>query len=84
MAAFASSAEIEDRFAANATHIRSSHFRFERWIAPFLSDHTGCQSAQQEFTVWLEQDRIAAGMVNGRSHFPGGRGRQSGGRPGGR
>lgn len=32
-----------------------------------------CQSVQQEFTVWLEQDGLA-GMVNGRSHFPGGGG----------
>ena len=37
-----------------------------------------CKSVEQEFTVWLEQDRTA-GMVNGRSHFPGGRGRQGGG-----
>ncbi|WP_146395471.1 hypothetical protein [Planctomycetes bacterium CA13] len=43
-----------------------------------------CKSVQQEFTVWLDEDE-AAGMVNGRSHFPGGRGgaRQGGqGRPG--
>lgn len=41
-----------------------------------------CKAVEQEFTVWLEQDRTA-GMVNGRSHFPGGRGRQGGtGRPG--
>ena len=33
-----------------------------------------CKAVEQEFTVWLEQDRTA-GMVNGRSHFPGGRGR---------
>tara|TARA_R110002049_G_scaffold72490_7_gene187548 strand:- start:127260 stop:129368 length:2109 start_codon:yes stop_codon:yes gene_type:complete len=42
-----------------------------------------CKSVQQEFTVWLEEDK-SAGMVNGRSHFPGGRGsaRQGGqGRP---
>ena len=32
-----------------------------------------CKSVQQEFTVWLDEDE-AAGMVNGRSHFPGGRG----------
>ncbi|TWT64874.1 EF-hand domain-containing protein [Allorhodopirellula solitaria] len=32
-----------------------------------------CQSVQQEFTVWLDEDE-SAGMVNGRSHFPGGRG----------
>ena len=50
-----------------------------------------CKAVEQEFTVWLEQDRTA-GMVNGRSHFPGGRGRSGGGqagrggggRPGGR
>ncbi|GAA5505454.1 hypothetical protein [Novipirellula caenicola] len=32
-----------------------------------------CQSVGQEFTVWLDEDE-SAGMVNGRSHFPGGRG----------
>lgn len=45
-----------------------------------------CQSVQQEFTVWLNEDE-SAGMVNGRSHFPGGQGgaRQGGqGRPGAR
>ena len=31
-----------------------------------------CKSVQQEFTVWLDEDE-SAGMVNGRSHFPGGR-----------
>ncbi|QDV84756.1 EF-hand domain-containing protein [Planctomycetes bacterium TBK1r] len=30
-----------------------------------------CKSVQQEFTVWLDEDE-SAGMVNGRSHFPGG------------
>ncbi|MCM2370301.1 thioredoxin domain-containing protein [Aporhodopirellula aestuarii] len=30
-----------------------------------------CKSVQQEFTVWLDEDK-SAGMVNGRSHFPGG------------
>ncbi|TWU23502.1 hypothetical protein Pla52o_30390 [Novipirellula galeiformis] len=43
-----------------------------------------CKSVQQEFTVWLDEDK-SAGMVNGRSHFPGGGGgaRQGGqGRPG--
>ena len=35
-----------------------------------------CKAVEQEFTVWLEQDQTA-GMVNGRSHFPGGRGRQN-------
>ncbi|MEO1529142.1 MAG: hypothetical protein AAFX06_27290 [Planctomycetota bacterium] len=47
-------------------------------------DKGWCKPAQQEFTVWLEQDRTA-GMVNGRSHFPGGggRGRQGGSRSGG-
>ena len=33
-----------------------------------------CKSVTQEFTVWLEHDRTS-GMVNGRSHFPGGGGR---------
>ena len=33
-----------------------------------------CKALDQEFTVWLEQDRTS-GMVNGRSHFPGGGGR---------
>ena len=51
-----------------------------------------CKSVGQEFTVWLDEDE-SAGMVNGRSHFPGGRGgaRQggqgrggAGQRPGGR
>jgi len=32
-----------------------------------------CKSVQQEFTVWLNEDE-SVGMVNGRSHFPGGRG----------
>ncbi|TWU43513.1 hypothetical protein Q31b_25540 [Novipirellula aureliae] len=32
-----------------------------------------CKSVQQEFTVWLDEDE-SAGMVNGRSHFPGGQG----------
>ncbi|KLU06729.1 RNA-binding protein [Rhodopirellula islandica] len=44
-----------------------------------------CKSVQQEFTVWRDEDE-SAGMVNGRSHFPGGRGnsRQGGqGRTGG-
>lgn len=30
-----------------------------------------CKAVEQEFTVWLQQDRTA-GMVNGRTHFPGG------------
>ncbi|EMI53209.1 EF-hand domain-containing protein [Rhodopirellula sallentina] len=51
-----------------------------------------CKSVQQEFTVWLDRDETG-GMVNGRSHFPGGGGRRSQGghersgsgtRPGGR
>ena len=33
-----------------------------------------CKAVTQEFTVWLEHDRTS-GMVNGRSHFPGGGGR---------
>lgn len=41
-----------------------------------------CKSVEQEFTVWLEQDRTA-GMVNGRTHFPGGGGRGGTGRQGG-
>lgn len=43
-----------------------------------------CKPVTQEFTVWLEQDGTA-GMVNGRSHFPGGGGRggAGAGRPGG-
>ena len=32
-----------------------------------------CKSVQQEFKVWLAKDEMA-GMVNGRTHFPGGRG----------
>ncbi|TWU59266.1 EF hand [Rubripirellula tenax] len=43
-----------------------------------------CKPVTQEFTVWLQQDRTA-GMVAGRSHFPGGRGNASQGgqgRPG--
>ena len=32
-----------------------------------------CKALDQEFTIWLEQDRTS-GMVNGRSHFPGSRG----------
>ncbi|WP_218934167.1 hypothetical protein [Rosistilla ulvae] len=31
-----------------------------------------CKAVEQEFTIWLEQDPTA-GMVNGRTHFPGGR-----------
>ncbi len=38
-----------------------------------------CKSVGQEFTVWLDEDE-SAGMVNGRSHFPGG---QGGASPGG-
>ena len=33
-----------------------------------------CKPVTQEFTVWLEHDSTS-GMVNGRSHFPGGGGR---------
>ena len=40
-----------------------------------------CKPVTQEFTVWLEQDRTA-GMVAGRSHFPGGGGRGDGQRRG--
>ena len=40
-----------------------------------------CKPVTQEFTVWLEQDRTA-GMVAGRSHFPGGGGRGEGRRRG--
>ncbi len=32
-----------------------------------------CKSVQQEFTIWLDKDE-SAGLVNGRSHFPGGQG----------
>ena len=42
-----------------------------------------CKPVAQEFTVWLEQDRTA-GMVNGRSHFPGGGGRDGQAGRGGR
>ena len=42
-----------------------------------------CKAVEQEFTVWLEQDRTA-GMVNGRTHFPGSGGRGGTGRQGGR
>ena len=41
-----------------------------------------CKPVTQDFTVWLEQDSTA-GMVNGRSHFPGGGGRAGGQRGGG-
>ena len=43
-----------------------------------------CKALDQEFTVWLEQDRTS-GMVNGRSHFPGNKGGKGGqaGRGGG-
>ncbi|QDV23221.1 hypothetical protein [Aureliella helgolandensis] len=40
-----------------------------------------CTAVQQEFTVWRDKDE-AAGMVNGRSHFPGGASQRGQGRPG--
>lgn len=40
-----------------------------------------CKAVEQEFTVWLQQDPTA-GMVNGRTHFPGGGGRGRSGRSG--
>ena len=40
-----------------------------------------CKALDQEFTIWLEQDRTS-GMVNGRSHFPGNKGGGGGGQAG--